>query len=150
MSELIEVITAIPDVEWDDVKDASLLRLLLETRRSVDAISDDAWVDAINEPFQDVPSRSFRESAPSLKRKRTTQVKSIPNAITPTINTHISPFYAEKFTVVGEQSLFLNEEKLARDQPPISMSTETTKYKVGSLISVVTSNNLRDRQETLL
>lgn len=124
------MIAAIPDVDWDDVKDAPLLHLLLESRGSLDMMSD-AWNEDNDEPSQALPIRPVRGPIASGKQKGTAQVKSAPTAITPTIDAFVSPFFDGAFTVVGKRPSFLNEEKLARGQPPIqSMSADKARYQV--------------------
>jgi hypothetical protein len=138
LSELKEVITAIPDIDWNDVKDAPLLRLILDPHRSFGATSN-VRDEANDEPYQVLPLRSVQRPVPSPKRKRVTRVKSLPTAVTAAIDTFVSPFFDGKFTVVGEPS-FLDDEKLSRGQPNTQKSTDDAKYKVWSLTIVVACN----------
>ena len=123
LSELKEVITAVPGVDWSDIEDAPLLRLLLETRESIDFMPV-GW----DERPQELPARAVRGAAPRRKRKRTILVESVPTTVTPTVQAIVSPYFEHEFTVVGDPPLFLNDERLARGQPQISRGN--TKYKV--------------------
>lgn len=115
---------AVPGVEWNDIKDAPLLHLILETRESNDFVTE-----GTDEPSQFI-ARTVRGTAPPRKRKRKAPVESVPTTLTPTVQAIVHPYFNHEFAVVGKRPSFLSEEKLARGQPHIDVAGGNTKYKV--------------------
>ena len=144
LPELIEVIAAIPGVDWNEIKDAPLLRLLLETHKSIDFTSN-GW----DELSQEFTPRAVRGPAPPRKRKPATPVESAPTTVTPIVQAIVSPYFEHKFTVVGKQPSYLNDKKLARGQPQRQASIGNTKYKVCFLDLDVMFNGAYHRLEIL-
>jgi hypothetical protein len=117
LSELIEVIAATPGIEWDDVKDAPLLQMLI-------ANHDCKLRKAAPQTFPP------RISVPPRKRKRTTPVKAIRSTVTAAVQAVLSSYFDQGLTIVGKRPSYLDDEKLARGQPQILPSTDQIKYKV--------------------
>jgi len=130
----MDVISAIPNVNWIDVKDAPLLTLLLA--------DSDAAVEASGaEEEEDKKHRHSARHRPlshcvptvsSHKRKRATKVTTVSTTVTPIVHSLIAPFFNVDFTVVGDLSIMLDEELLVREQPEKQLTSagDIVKYKV--------------------